>query len=328
MNRFSPPRLAIVVPCYNEEEVLPATDKALTDLLDEMVGDGLAGADSFILYVNDGSRDDTWGVIRRLCDANRRAAGVDLAANSGQQNCVLAGMEYVAEMADAVITIDADLQDDIRAIPEMMRRYAEGYDIVYGVRDNRDSDTRFKRTTAEMYYSTLKRLGVNCIYNHADFRLLSARALADLLRYDERNLYLRGVVPMLGYRQTQVTYARRPRLAGTTKYPLKKMINLAIDGITSFSVKPVRMVSIIGMIFLAIALAMLVYALVRYFKGDTIAGWTSLILSVWFCSGIILIALGIVGEYIGKIYTEVKHRPRYSVSEIIAPKSEKTENHD
>lgn len=315
-----PPRLALVLPCYNEEEVLADTDRTLSGLLDRMIDRELVASGSCIVYTDDGSRDSTWQVITTLCRNNPRAAGVRLAANSGHQNCVLAGMEYASTLADAVITIDADLQDDVEAIPEMVRKYREGADVVYGVRDNRDSDTPFKRHTAQMYYRILRRLGVNSVYNHADFRLLSARALADLMRYDERNVYLRGIVPLLGYKQECVTYARKPRMAGTTKYPLKKMVNLAMDGITSFSVKPVRMVSAVGLVFVAVAVVMLVYTLARYFTGATIEGWASLMLSLWFCSGVILLALGIVGEYIGKIYTEVKHRPRYSVSERIDAK--------
>lgn len=317
---MTPPRIAIVVPCYNEQEALADTDRELGAVLDAMISDGLADPSSYILYVDDGSTDDTWRILASITTSPTRSA-IRLTANTGHQHCVIAGMEAVAGHCDAVVTIDADLQDDVRAIPEMAARYREGHDIVYGVRANRDSDTRFKRNSARLFYATLNSLGVNSISNHADFRLLSAAALDDLLQYSERNLYLRGIVPMLGYDPATVEYVRRPRVAGRTKYPLKKMINFALDGITSFSVKPVRMVFVVGLIFLMIALVMLIYVLIRYFTGETIEGWTSLILSVWFCSGVILVSLGIVGEYIGKIYTEVKRRPRYAIRTTLNPRN-------
>lgn len=316
---MTPSKIAIVVPCYNEQDALAATDAALGATLAAMTRRGLVSSESFILYVDDGSRDSTWQTIERLAAAPGRSA-IRLAANVGHQHCVLAGMEAVDGRCDAVVTIDADLQDDVNAIPEMVEKFRQGHDIVYGVRANRDSDTRFKRNSARLFYATLRALGVNSVSNHADFRLLSARALADLLQYTERNLYLRGIVPLLGYDPATVEYTRGTRIAGRTKYPLRKMLNFALDGITSFSVRPVRLVLAAGLIFLLIALVMLIYVLIRYFTGETIEGWTSLILSVWFCSGIILVSLGIVGEYIGKIYTEVKRRPRYAIRATLPPK--------
>ncbi|MDE6338841.1 MAG: glycosyltransferase family 2 protein [Muribaculaceae bacterium] len=316
---FYNPILAIVIPSFNEEAVLPSSNLALLELLDKMTADKLISADSYLLYVDDGSRDRTWELIRSYADADYRVRGLRLAGNVGHQNALIAGLEEASIDADAIVTIDADLQDDTDAISKMVREFREGVDIVFGVRDNRDSDTRFKRWTAQGFYKLMRHLGVNSVYNHADFRLMSAEAVRDFLLYDERNIFIRGIIPCLGRNQSVVTYARRPRTAGETKYPLKKMLNFAIDGITSFSVRPVRMVFFLGLIFLLVALGIFIYVIVRHFTGHTNAGWTSLMLSIWFCSGILLISLGIIGEYIGKIYTEVKHRPRYAVRELIKP---------
>ncbi len=310
--------LIIVVPCYNEEEVLPSTHKRLSTLVEAMAADGLVdGSRSRLLYVDDGSRDSTWSLIEGFAAADTRVCGIKLACNCGHQNALMAGLEAAAEMGDATVTIDADLQDDINVIPDMVRHYADGCEVVYGVRRNRDSDTWFKRRTALEFYRVMHRLGVKSVYNHADFRLMSSMALRQLCRYRERNLFLRGIVPLIGYRSACVYYDRSERTAGTSKYPLSKMVNFAIDGITSFSIRPVRMVFTLGLVFMAIALVILVYVLYNHFTGHTAWGWSSIILSIWFVGGCVLLGLGIVGEYIGKIYMEVKDRPRFNVERRI-----------
>lgn len=310
------PRLAIVVPCYNEEEVLISTEARLRLLVAEMVKDGLVTSDSMVVYVDDGSDDSTWSLIS---EAVREHPGVDcgvkLGHNAGHQNALLAGLESVADRCDAIVSIDADLQDDIQAIPRMVKEFQKGNEIVYGVRDSRLTDTWFKRTSAESFYKTMNRLGVESVSNHADFRLMSARAARELLRYKENNIFLRGVVPRIGLQQSKVLYDRKPREAGESKYPLRKMINFAVEGITSFSIKPVRLVFMLGLIFTVVALFILIYTLCRYFAGETIEGWTSLMLSIWFCTGVLLVCLGIIGEYVGKIFLEVKDRPRYVIEE-------------
>lgn len=316
--------LVIVVPCYNEEAVLPETVKRLSALLNRLVASGkVADAGSYALLVNDGSSDATWPMICRYADENRRIGGVNLAANSGHQNALMAGMETALNNgADMIVTIDADLQDDVEVIEQMVdkRLGQEQADIVYGVRRERKTDTWFKRTTALAFYSIMRRLGVKSIYNHADYRLMSRRAVTALMNYRERNLFLRGIVPLIGYNTAQVQYDRTERFAGESKYPLTKMVNFAIDGITSFSVKPVRYVFGAGMVFVLIAVIILVYTLARYFSGHTVAGWTSMILSMWFIGGVLLISLGVLGEYIAKIYIEVKDRPRYIIEKTITPK--------
>lgn len=312
------PRLAIIVPCLNEEEALVLSAPRLEKLLMEMTTAGEADPDSCIVYVDDGSSDSTWHVIENLRRSSAGTVGIKLTSNVGHQAALLAGLTFCREDFDALITIDADLQDDIAAIPRMIRLYREGYDVVYGVRESRRTDTWFKRNTALAFYNVMRGLGVRSVYNHADFRLMSRRAVADLLQYRESNLFLRGLVPLVGYRQTTVGYDHMPREAGRSKYPLKKMVNFAIDGITSFSVKPVRMVFTIGMVFMLVALGILIYVLIRFFSGETIEGWTSLMLSIWFCTAVTLISLGIVGEYIGKIYIEVKGRPRFVIERVIA----------
>ncbi len=307
------PRIAIVVPCYNEEGALPITNQVLTGLLGSMIGKNDIASDSYLLYVDDGSLDRTWALIEEYSAVSPLVKGVKLAANSGHQNALIAGLETAADECDAAISIDADLQDDVNAIPEMVKRFKEGYDVVYGVRDNRESDTWFKRESAQSFYHIMHRLGVKYVYNHADYRLLSADAIRDFLNYEERNMFIRGIIPGLGRAQTEVYYKRKPRTAGESKYPLKEMINFAVDGITSFSVRPVRMVFFIGILFMLVAIGIFIYVMIRHFTGETIEGWTSLMLSIWFCTGVTLMSLGVIGEYIGKIYTEVKHRPRYSV---------------
>lgn len=317
------PRIAIVVPCYNEQEVLPMSNKTLSDLLSDMITGGLISDNSYILYVDDGSRDNTWRIIESIIAGNAHAEGIKLAANAGHQNALIAGLETITDHCDAAISIDADLQDDILAIPRMVEKLREGYEIVYGVRNSRESDSWFKRESAQGFYRMMRHLGVKSVYNHADFRLMSAAALKDFLQYDERNMYIRGIIPGLGRTQTSVYYDRKPRTAGESKYPLKKMINFAVDGITSFSVRPVRMVFFLGIGFLLVALGIFIYVMIRYFEGETIEGWTSLMLSIWFCTGVILMSLGVIGEYIGKIYTEVKHRPRYSIEKSSITQREK-----
>lgn len=319
------PRIAIVVPCYNEQEALPATNLELRRLMEGLVASEEVAADSYLLYVDDGSRDSTWSLIDEYAAESGLVKGLKLAGNAGHQNALIAGLEFVADQCDAAISIDADLQDDINVIPEMVREYKQGNDIVYGVRKDRSSDSRFKRTTAQDYYRLMHKLGVKMVYNHADYRLMSARAIRDFLKFEERNIFIRGVVPTLGYRQTSVYYDRKPRMAGESKYPLRKMLNFAVDGITSFSVRPVRMVFFLGLGFLLVTIGIFIYVMIRYFQGETIEGWTSLILSVWFCTGILLLCLGIIGEYIGKIYTEVKHRPRYSVEQTASHQTETDE---
>lgn len=305
------PRLAIVVPCLDEEEVLPLTHRTLALLLAEMTAEGIAAPGSFILYVDDGSSDSTWQIISALSDNSEiPTRGIKLASNAGHQNALMAGLQSVAGSCDAAISIDADLQDDPQAIREMTRAYLSGYEIVCGVRRARH-ENRAKRLSARIFYRLRSRLGVKTIDDHADFRLLSAKALRLLNQYSETNLYLRGIIPLLGLRQSTVSYDRTPRLLGHSKYPLGKMLNFAADGITSFTPRPARLILLSGLIFMIIALAILIYVLIRYFSGHTIAGWTSIILSVWLCTGILLLALGILGEYIAKIYMEVKRRPRW-----------------
>lgn len=307
--------LYIVVPCYNEQEVLPATNTKLLSLLEELVAAQLVSPLSRVLYVDDGSTDNTWNILNEMTQSSKRVAAVKLAANAGHQNALLAGLEAALPHAHIMVSIDADLQDDCEVIKEMVEHYHSGCDVVYGVRRERKSDSWFKRSTAQAFYRTMHRLGVKSVYNHADFRLMSNRAVAQLMQYRERNLFLRGIVPLMGYRTANVYYDRSARMAGKSKYPLGKMVSFAVDGITSFSIKPVRMVFTLGLIFLFIALCMLAYVLVAYFTHRAVSGWASLILSVWFIGGCLLMSLGIVGEYIGKIYIEVKDRPRYNVEE-------------
>lgn len=313
MKQNSPPVLCIIVPCYIEAPVLRQTTPAIDKVMAEMVENEKISADSFVLFVDDRSTDDTWEVIKSMrCEFIK---GIRLAHHSGHQTALLAGMEYAVNDFDCCVTIDADLQDDVNVIPEMVEAYSKGADIVYGVRKSRKSDGKMKRLTAAAFYATMNKLGVDCVSNHADFRLMSKRAVEDLLEYGERNLFLRGIVPRVGYDQAMVYYERRERKAGVSKYPFWKMLDFAADGITSFSVLPVRMLFWLGLIFMTIGIGIAIYSLIRYFMGETIEGWTSLILSIWFCTGILLMGLGIIGEYIGKIYIEVKKRPRYKISD-------------
>ena len=311
------PILYIVVPCFNEQDALPQLHDRLMKLLEEMINNGSISQESRLLYVDDGSRDDTWDIIAHLAGGNKSVSGVKLACNSGHQNALMAGLAAAVEHCDITVSIDADLQDDINVIPQMVESYKDGCDIVFGVRRERKSDSWFKRTTAMMFYKMMNRLDVDTINNHADFRLMSRRSVLALLDYKERNLFIRGIVTKLGYKTDCVYYDRSARTAGESKYPLRKMLNFAIDGITSFSVKPVRMVFMVGVLFLIIALIMLIYVLTAYFLGRAVSGWPSLILSVWLVGAFILIGLGIIGEYVGKIYTEVKNRPRFNVDTTV-----------
>ncbi len=314
------PCLAIVVPCYKEEAVLHETHKRLSQLLDQLIEEKQIASDSYVLYVNDGSTDQTWPIIQDLYQHESYACGLNLAGNVGHQNALMAGLELVKDHCDIAVSIDADLQDDILVIPEMVCRYQEGYDIVYGVRKERKTDTWFKRETAQAFYRLMNMMGVKTVYNHADYRLMSKRALQQLARFRERNLFLRGLVPLIGYQTTCVYYNRSKRLAGESKYPLKKMLDFAIDGITSFSVKPVRMIFWLGCVFILVGIGVTIWTLYTHYIHDTVPGWASLIISIWVVGGFILAALGIVGEYIGKIYIEVKDRPRYNIEKTLMRK--------
>lgn len=307
------PILYIVVPCYNEELVLEETTNRLTQILTSLIELNKISEKSSILYVNDGSKDKTWDIIESYNKTRQYVSGVNLAKNVGHQNALMAGLTVAKENCDISISIDADLQDDVNAIKEMVEFYHNGYDIVYGVRRKRATDTFFKKWTALGFYKLMASMGVNSVYNHADYRLMSKRALEFLCQLRERNLFLRGMVPLIGYKTACVYYDRAERFAGESKYPLSKMLNFAIDGITSFSVKPVRLVFFLGLFFLFIALAITAYVLYSYFQKNTVPGWSSIMISIWFCSGCILLGLGIVGEYIGKIYIEIKDRPRYNI---------------
>lgn len=305
--------LYIVVPCYNEEEVLPETSKELEQKLVSMIDRGMISPDSKIVFVNDGSKDRTWSIITALHEQNPHFSGICLTRNRGHQNALMAGLMECRKRADIMISMDADLQDDIDAVDRMVEAYQNGHDIVYGVRSSRKSDTFFKRFTAESYYKVMKMLGVELVFNHADYRLLSRRALEDLAEYQEVNLFLRGIVPQLGYDTAVVTYERKERFAGESKYPLKKMLSFALDGITSFSVKPMRLIINAGILVFVTSIIMMIYTLNAKIGGRTVSGWTSLMVSIWMIGGIQLLCLGVIGEYIGKIYSESKHRPRYRV---------------
>ena len=310
-------RLAIVVPCYFEQEVLPETTKRLTELLDNLIKEELVSPNSYVLYVNDGSTDQTWSLISQFHESNKYINGVNLAGNVGHQNALLAGLSVAVEHCDIAVTIDADLQDDVNAIREMVIKYQKGNDIVYGVRASRKTDTWFKRTTAQGFYKLMSAMGVKSVYNHADFRLMSKRALEYLLQFRERNIFLRGIVPLVGYKTDKVYFDRAERFAGESKYPLSKMLAFALDGITSFSVKPVHMIMYLGLLFICIALGILAWVVWSMVSGHIVQGWASMMLSVWFCSGCLLIGMGVVGEYIGKIYIEVKDRPRYNIEQVL-----------
>ncbi len=310
--------LIIVLPCFNEEEVLPITIARMSDLLERMIAGNKVSDDSRLLFVDDGSKDKTWEIIESAHNNKPFVCGQKLARNVGHQNALMAGMENAVNAgADMVVTIDADLQDDINVIPEMVTQYTEGFDIVYGVRRERKTDTWFKKTTAQTFYRIMKLMGVGLVYNHADFRLMSSFVVKELLLYRERNLFLRGIVPCISDNSAFVYYNRIERQAGESKYPLRKMIHLASDGVTSFTIKPIKALIGLGAVFIIISLCILVYVLYNYFRGHVVGGWSSLMLSMWFIGGCIMVGLGIVGEYIGKIYMEVKDRPRYNVEKTL-----------
>ena len=310
-------KLATVSPCYNEEEVLHQSVERLTALFKRMMSEGLISDDSMMVFVNDGSRDKTWQIISQLHKENKFVRGINLARNVGHQNAIMAGMMTAKDWADAVITIDADLQDDIECIPQMVKDFEEGYDIVYGVKVSRKADPLMKRMTAQAFYKLQASMGVESVFNHADFRLLSRRALQMLNGYDERNLYLRGLIPMIGLPSTTVDDVIAERQAGASKYTLSKMLNLALDGITSFSVKPLYNIIYLGIVFLFISFCIGIYVLHALIVGTAVPGWSSLILSIWLVGGFVLICVGVTGVYIGKIYNEVKHRPLYNIQEIL-----------
>lgn len=307
------PVLTIVVPCYNEEAVLPDTFLQLTNILKELMEEGLVSNKSKILFIDDGSRDQTWNLIYKKSLHEEMVRGLKLSRNVGHQNALLAGLFAAKEASDCVISIDADLQDDIYAMRDFILKFREGYEIVYGVRRKRDSDTLFKKYTAQGFYLLMQKMGVNLVYNHADFRLMSKRALEELERFEEVNLFLRGIVPLIGLKATCIYYDRKDRIAGETKYPLKKMLAFSFEGITSFSVTPIRFVLLIGFLSFFISLLFGVYFLGLKFLGHTEIGWTSIITSIWLIGGLQLIAIGLVGEYVGKIYKETKRRPKYVV---------------
>ncbi len=307
------PILTIIVPCYNEEEVLEETIAQLTLKLNEMISEKMVSEKSTVLFVDDGSKDMTWHLIYKASLHNHLVKGLKLSRNAGHQNALLAGMFSAKEASDCLVTIDADLQDDVHAIKEMVKKYNEGYEVVYGVRSSRESDTFFKRFTAEGFYKLMGKLGVKLIFNHADFRLMGSRAVEELEKFAESNMFLRGIVPLIGFTSTNVYYDRKERTAGETKYPLKKMLAFAFDGITSFSVTPIRLVMLVGCISFIVSLLFGIYFLSLKLFGNTELGWTSLITSIWLIGGLQLIALGLVGEYIGKIYKETKRRPKYII---------------
>ncbi len=310
-------KLATVSPCYNEEEVLTHSVERLTALFERMISAGIISSDSMMVFVNDGSRDHTWQMIKRLHEQNKFVRGINMSRNVGHQNAIMAGMMTARQWADAVITIDADLQDDIEIIPQMVRDYEAGYDVVYGVKVSRQGDPLMKRFTAQAFYKLQNAMGVESVYNHADFRLLSKRALDMLSEYPESNLYLRGLIPLIGLQTTTVDDVISERYAGKSKYTLSKMLGLALNGITAFSVKPLYFVFYIGVLFLAVALGIGIYVAYALIVGTAVPGWSSLMLSIWLVGGFMLTSMGIIGTYIGKIFTEVKHRPLYHIQEIL-----------
>ena len=314
------PILYVVVPCYNEEEVLEETTKQLKVKMESLINKKEISAKSKVMYVNDGSKDKTWEIIKKINKKEKLFTGVTLSRNRGHQNALLGGLMTAKNYADIVISMDADLQDDINAMDEMIKKYKEGNEIVYGVRSARKKDTIFKRVTAEGFYKFMKFLGVDCVYNHADYRLTSKVVLDEFENFKEVNLFLRGMFPLVGYKSDVVYYERNERFAGESKYPLKKMLNFAWDGITSFSVKPLRFICIIGFVILFVSIAIMLYSLIMKLIGQTIAGWTFLSISIWFIGGLQMISIGIIGEYVGKMYSETKARPRFIISENLEEK--------
>lgn len=322
------PFVFLVVPCYNEQEVLPETNRVLLQKLHDMKQKGLCDEKSCVLYVDDGSRDETWPIITRLQRENPLVRGVKLSHNRGHQNALLAGLMTAAKECDCAISLDADLQDDVGVLDQFVEKYLDGCDVVYGVRNRRETDTFFKRTTAQGFYKFMRLLGADVVYNHADYRLMSRRALEALGQYREVNLFLRGMVPLIGFRSDYVYYDRHERFAGESKYPLKKMLAFAMDGITSFSVKPLKLISRFGILISILSIFGLLYAFISWCTGHAVEGWTAIISSIWLLGGIQLLCLGVVGTYIGKIYSEVKARPRYIIEEYRHTCMEETDHHD
>lgn len=309
--------LYMVIPCYNEQEVLPETSRQLKEILYDLMDRGKISRESRVLFVNDGSKDETWNIIEDLHAQDPLFLGLKLSRNKGHQNALLAGLMTAKEYADVTISMDADLQDDVHVIEKFMDKYYEGCDIVYGVRSSRKKDTFFKKFTAQSFYRLMMAMGVDIVYNHADCRLMSKRSLYDLEQFREVNLFLRGIVPLIGYQSAVVTYERNERFAGESKYPLKKMLAFAIDGITSFSIKPIRMITSMGVIIFAISILMLIYSVVQHFLGNTVSGWSSTMVSIWAIGGLQILSMGVIGEYVGKIYMEAKARPKFIIEKFL-----------
>lgn len=310
-------KLYLVIPCYNEKMVLHETEHRLTAKLNQMIKTGLISDESRIVFVDDGSQDNTWMIIKELHQNNPMVLGIKLSKNRGHQNALLAGLMTVRNKCDMVVSMDADLQDDIEVLDQFVQKYYDGCEIVYGVRSTRETDTFFKKYTAEGFYKLMKFMGVEIVFNHADYRLMSSRALDELSNYKEVNLFLRGIVPMIGFQTGVVSYERHKRFAGESKYPIKKMLAFAMDGITSLSIKPIRFITGLGITLFGVSLIMLVYYIILYYMGNTTPGWATIVVSIWGIGGLQLLAIGIIGEYIGKIYMETKERPRYIIEEIL-----------
>ena len=317
MRKMEAKTLYILAPCYNESEVLPMSSKIFLDKLNSLIEAEKISENSRVVFVDDGSKDNTWEIIESLHEMDHKFVGVKLSRNRGHQNALLGGLSTIVDDCDMIVTIDADVQDDVNAIDKMVDDFNNGSDIVYGVRASRETDTFFKRTTAQGFYKFMSAMGVETVYNHADFRLMSSRAVKALLEFKEVNLFLRGMVPLVGFKSTTVTYDRAPRLAGESKYPLKKMLAFAFDGITSFSIKPIRLITSLGVITFILSVIFALYALISFAIHHTVPGWTSTVLSIWFFGSLQIIAIGIVGEYIGKIYLESKHRPRFFIEKYL-----------
>lgn len=309
--------LYLVVPCYNEQEVLHETSKRLLEKMNKLIDSNIVSEESKIMFVNDGSKDRTWEIIEELNKSNNMIQGLNLARNRGHQNALMAGLMTAKEYADMVISMDADLQDDIDVVDEFVKKYYEGNDIVYGVRSSRKKDTFFKKFTAQGFYKLMLLMGVDIVYNHADYRLMSKRSLYDLSKFKEVNLFLRGIVPLIGYKSAIVEYERSERFAGESKYPLKKMLAFATDGITSFSIKPIRMITALGVIIFCASVLMALWAVIQHFYGKTIPGWSSTVVSIWAIGGLQILSIGIIGEYIGKIYMETKERPKFIIDKYL-----------
>lgn len=310
-------KLYLVIPCYNEQEVLHETEHRLTVKLNQMISDGLISDGSRMVFVDDGSKDSTWNIIKDMHEKNGLVLGIKSSRNRGHQNTLLAGLMTVKDECDMAISMDADLQDDIEVLDEFVKKYYDGCEIVYGVRSARKTDTFFKKFTAEGFYKVMKWMGADIVFNHADYRLMSSRALNELAKYKEVNLFLRGIVPMIGFKTDVVMYERHERFAGESKYPLKKMLAFAMDGITSLSIKPIRFITSLGVILFALSVILLIYFIVGYFLGRTAPGWATIVVSIWGIGGLQLLAIGVIGEYIGKIYMETKERPRYIIEEFL-----------